>query len=40
MRLDQETWEVPWEHKKPTALTRVYPKFHAELHTMTWAQFQ
>jgi hypothetical protein len=40
MLLDKETWEVQWENKKPTALKRVYPKFHKELHTMTWDQFQ
>ena len=40
MLLDKETWEVQWENKKPTALKRVYPKFHQELHTMTWAQFR
>jgi hypothetical protein len=40
MLLDKETWEVPWENKKPTALKRVFPKFHQELHTMTWAQFK
>jgi hypothetical protein len=40
MLLDKETWEVPWECKKPTAMRYVFPKFPENTHSVNWATFK